>query len=138
MILISKTGLTQVAANIATILFSFFIGVQLLVATNIVPVAILWGSSQSNLTLGLRFASIGAALILGLFIFVIRYRAGLMGRTSLPFIIRLLAWVITGYMAMNVLGNLNSANQVEQLLFAPLAIILTVACLIVSGSKYSV
>ena len=130
----NKLGM-GVAANVATGLFLFFIAVQLLVAIGILPASILWGGGQDELTLGLRFASVGASLVLALFIYLIRSRAGLIsGRPPSPFI-RISAWVVTGYMALNVLGNFVSVNPIEKMVFGPLALILALACLIVTTSR---
>lgn len=123
------------AGNIATLLFLFFIGVQLLVAANILPVTIVQGGGQTELTLGLRLTSLGAAALLLFFAYVIRYRAGLLGRMPQPVLIKMLAWTVTGFMALNTLGNFLSVNPIEQMLFGPLAIVMFLACSVVSASK---
>lgn len=133
--LLSKPSFIQLSANIATILFAFFIGVQLLVATSIIPISILWGGRQTELTPSLRVASVVAALILGVFITIVRYRAGLIGRVPQPMVIRIAAWVVTGYMALNTLGNFASVSPVERLLFGSITIVITLACLIVAASR---
>lgn len=137
MTLLSKTNLVSFSANIATLLFGFFIGVQLLVAIGVLPSSILWGGGQTELTIGLRFASVGAASVLAGFIYVIRYRAGLVGSMPQPTFIKVLAWVVTGYMALNTLGNFLSVNPIEKMLFGSLTLILVFACLIVSASRLS-
>ena len=72
---LSKPNFVQLSANVATILFVFFIAVQLLVAAGIIPVSILWGGRQTELTLTMRLSSVVATVILGAFIYIIRYRA---------------------------------------------------------------
>lgn len=131
----SQTDFVQMSANMATILFALFIGVQLLVAADVIPISILWGGRQTELTPALRVASVVAAVILGVFIYVMRYRAGLVGSVPQPTVIRIAAWVVTGYMALNALGNFASVNSVEKFLFGPLAILATAACLIVAASQ---
>ncbi|MCB0030535.1 MAG: hypothetical protein KDE28_21635, partial [Anaerolineales bacterium] len=86
------------------------------------------------LTPGLRLASIAAILFLGLFIYIIRFRAGLLGDVALPTSIRALAWVVTGFMALNTLGNFASRSMGERLLFGPVTLLLTAACLVVAMS----
>ena len=137
MTLLSKNETATMAGNIATLLFGFFIGVQLLVAAGILPVTILWGGGQTELTLGLRFASLGAVALLALFIYVIRYRAGFFGRMPQPTFIKVLAWAVTAYMALNTLGNFLSVNPIEQMLFGPLTILMFLSCLVVSASRQS-
>ncbi|MCA9972422.1 MAG: hypothetical protein KC425_19505, partial [Anaerolineales bacterium] len=79
MTFLAKPNFVQGAANLATILLVLFMGVQLLLAVGILPISVAWGGRQTELTLGLRVASIAAVLVLGLFIYIVRYRAGLLG-----------------------------------------------------------
>jgi len=132
---LSKPNFVRNAANIATILFSFFIGVQLLVAMGVIPISILWGGRQSELTPSVRVSSVVAAIILGAFIYIVRYRAGLVGSIPQPIVIRVSAWVVTGYMVLNTLGNFASVSNVERFLFGPMTIALAITSLIVAASR---
>ena len=132
---LSKPNLVQFSANVATTLFAIFIVVQILAAAGIFPVSMLWGGRQTELTMTMRLTSVVAAVILGVFIYIIRYRAGLVGSIPQPMWIRIAAWVVMGYMALNTLGNFASISSVERLLFGPLTILMTVACFIVAASS---
>jgi len=134
---LSKPNFVKLSANIATVLLAFFIGVQLLVAVGVIPISILWGGRQTELTLALRLTSVVAALILSVFVYVIRSRAGLMGTVPPSTAVRVGAWVMTAYLALNTLGNFVSVSPVEKLLFGPLTILLTAACVIVAASSSS-
>jgi len=68
------------------------------------------------------------------FIYVIRYRAGLVGALPIPVLIKVFSWIITAFMAFNTLGNLTSLNTKEKIIFGPITLLLTVACLLVSAS----
>ncbi len=118
-----NVNFVQTTANIATVLFVFFIGFQLLLAAGLLPVSMAWGGRQTELTPVLRLASIAAAILLGVFIYIIRYRAGLIGSVPAPTAIRVLAWVVAGYMTLNTVGNFASFNSIEKLLFGPMTII---------------
>ena len=135
MTFLSRTDFVHTTANIATVLFALFIGIQLLLASGILPVSIAWGGRQTELTPTLRVTSIVAAIILGIFIYIIRYRAGLTGSEAIPIAIRISSWVVTAYMAFNTLGNLASTSNTEKLLFGPITFLLTIACIIISVSK---
>jgi hypothetical protein len=87
------------------------------------------------LTPSLRVGSLVAALVLGVFAYIIRYRAGLVGSVPQPTVIRIAAWAVTGYLALNTLGNFASVSPVEKFLFGPLTILMTAACLIVAASQ---
>ena len=135
MSLLSNTKLIHTAANIATFLFVVVIVLQILLAAGILPISMAWGGRQSQLTISLRIASIIAAVLLGAFIYVIRYRAGLVGKVPIPVLIKVVSWIITAFMAFNTLGNITSLSANEKLLFGPVTFILTVACLLVSASS---
>ena len=132
---LSNATFVETAGNTATVLFAIFIGIQLLLATGILPVSIAWGGRQTELTPALRVASIVAVFIVGAFIYIIRYRAGLIGTVPAPTAIWVMAWVVTAFMALNTVGNFASVNNTEKLLFGPITIAITVACLIVSASR---
>ncbi len=127
--------LPKLAANIASILFGLFMAAQLLLALGILPISMAWGGRQTELTPGLRVASMAAILILGVFIYIVRYRAGLLGSVPTPTSIRVMAWVVTGFMALNTLGNFASLSSAERLLFGPMTLMLTAACLVVAASQ---
>jgi hypothetical protein len=133
--LLSNTKLIHTTANIATFMFVVVIVLQILLAAGILPISMAWGGRQSQLTASLRIASIIAAVLLGAFIYVIRYRAGLVSNVPIPVIIKVVSWIITAFMAFNTLGNITSLSINEKLLFGPVTFILTVACLLVSASK---
>jgi hypothetical protein len=135
MTLLANDKFPKLAANLATILFGLFMGAQLLLAVGILPISMAWGGRQTELTLGLRVASVAAILVLGGFIYIIRYRAGLLGSLPAPRSIRLLAWVVTGFMALNTLGNFASLSSAERLLFGPVTLMIAAACLIVAASR---
>lgn len=126
-----------IAANIATLLFAIVIILQLLLVLGILPVTMFWGGTQTELTLGLRLASVAAAIILALFAYVIRRRAGLIGSPPPSTLVKILSWVITAFMVLNTLGNLASQSTAEKIVFAPLTILLAITCFIVSISKTS-
>ena len=132
---LSKPNFVRNAAHIASVLFFIFIVVQLLVAAGIIPISILWGGRQPDLTPSLRAASVVAAIILGLFIYIIRYRAGRVGSVPTPTSIRVAAWVVTGYMALNTLGNFASVSNVERFVFGPMTLIMMITSLIVAVSR---
>ncbi len=71
MSILSDASLVRSAANITTVLFALVIFLQILLAAGILPVSMAWGGQYTDLTTTLRFASLAAAFILLLFIYVI-------------------------------------------------------------------
>lgn len=135
MTFLANTEYVKTAANIATALLCLLMVVQLLLAVGILPVSIAWGGRQTTLTPGLRLAGVAAIFVLGLFIAIIRYRAGMLGSIPAPTTIRVLAWAVTGFMVLNTLGNLSSVSTVERFLFGPITILLAVTSFIVAASR---
>jgi hypothetical protein len=131
----APSPVTRIAANAATALFGIVILLQLLLAAGVLPVTMAWGGTQETLTPAIRGASVLAALFLAGFAFVIRRRAGLVGNPPIPSQIKMLSWFVTGAMALNTMGNLASQSMEEKAIFAPITILLTVACAVVSFSK---
>ena len=135
---LSNTQLIVSTANVATLLFAVVIVLQILLAAGILPVSMAWGGRQSKLTASLRISSIIAAILLGTFIFVIRYRAGLVGNGPIPAVIMVVSWIITAFMAFNTLGNLASLSTKEKVVFGPITALLTLACLLISASSLAI
>jgi hypothetical protein len=125
----------KIAGNVATLAFLAVIVLQLLLALGILPVTMAWGGSQTVLTPSLRLAHVLAALLLLGFAYVIRRRAGLLADSRPSRLIRILAWVITGFLFLNTLGNFASSSIAEKLVSGSLSLVLAIACLLVSVSK---
>ena len=131
----TKRSAASIAGNLATVLFALIIILQLLLAVGILPISMAWGGRQPVLTPGLRIASLAAIAILAFFAYVIRRRAGLVGKVPPSKTIKILSWLITAFMVLNTLGNLASQSTGEKILFTPISLLLAVCCFVVSISK---
>ena len=130
-----SASIVRGSGNIATILFGIVILIQLLIAAGVLPITMAWGGRQEVLTPGLRIASVVSAIILGLFAYIIRHRAGLMGAEDISVWIKVLAWIVTAFMAFNTFTNLASQSTTEKIVFVPITSILTILCFVVSISR---
>uniref|UniRef100_A0A7S2N4U4 Uncharacterized protein n=1 Tax=Helicotheca tamesis TaxID=374047 RepID=A0A7S2N4U4_9STRA len=131
---------TTFTANLATLLFLVIATIQSCIACGLVPISIIWGGSQTDLTKKLRLASIVAAVILVSMAWVIRTRAGLITSFSLRSSsksIRISSWIVTFYMALNTVGNFLSTNVFERYGFGCMTAILFICCWVVSSSSPS-
>jgi len=135
MISLSSTKLIHLTANVATFFFVVTIMIQIFLAAGVLPISLAWGGQAPQLTPTLQIASVISAMILGVFIYVIRSRAGLVGHGSVSAAVKLGAWIITVFMALNTLGNVTSSNSIEKFAFAAVTFTLSVACLLISVSK---
>jgi len=135
MSILSNRLVIHIAEKVATVLYGVTAFLQLLLAGGILPVTMAWGGRQSVLTPGLRISSLVAVAILVFFAYVIRRRAKLIDGVSVPTFIKILAWVITAYSALNFLGVITSLSMGEKLLFGPISFLLLISCFMISGSK---
>ncbi len=110
---LSKPSLNKIVGIMAVVLFGIVIILQLMLAAVILPVSMAWGGRQTVLTTGLRFASLGAAVVLACFAFVISRRAGLEGEMPPSTLIKVISWLIIAYLALNTLGNFTSLGAGE-------------------------
>lgn len=131
----TKRSAASIAANVATVLFAIVIVLQLLLALGILPVTMAWGGTQTELTPLLRLAGVAAAIILALFAYIIRRRAGLIGDAPPSRAIKIMSWLITAFMVLNTLGNLTSQSTAEKIVFTPITVLLAISCFVVSISK---
>jgi hypothetical protein len=124
----------RIAANVATVAFALAILLQLLLAAGILPISMAWGGTQTVLTPQLRIASLVAAAVLGIFAYIIRRRAGLLGGQP-PRSMAILSWVVTAFLSLNMLGNFASSSAGEARLFGPISLVLALSCLLASASR---
>jgi len=125
----------RIAGNAATALYALTIILQLLLASGILPITMAWGGREPVLTTNLRIASLASVALLVFFIYIIRRRAGLVRDASITLRIKVLAWLVTAFSALNFLGILVSLSRGEKMLFGPISFLLVVACILVSLSK---
>jgi hypothetical protein len=123
------------AANAATVGFILTAILQLLLALGLLPISMAWGGTQSELTPAFRISGFVAAVVLCLFAYLVRRRVGLAGPESPSRLTKILAWLVTIYLGLNVVGNFVSASRAETLIFGPLSLLLFIACLLVAVSK---
>jgi len=125
----------RLAAIIAVIAFALTMLLQVLIALGVLPITMAWGGTQTVLTPALRVAGLASVLVLVFFAYIILRRAGLVGLPPVPFWIRLMAWLITAFLALNTLGNFASRSPSERMVAGPISLVLVLACLVVALSR---
>lgn len=148
----------EVAATIvAMILFGGMAVVQLLLASGILPSTIAWGGGRGgaeseeqdqnedyededidadmDTPLWMRIASIIAACILLGMAYLVYVRSYLYRYPEKSHrLVKILSWVITGFLGLNFLGNLASNSNIERYVFGSVTLVLCICCIIVSMS----
>lgn len=123
----------RLAGHIMLGAFASVVLLHLLVLRDIVPWQMLWGGLADTTDIaGLSLFAIGVAL------FVMFVTANNLAYIPplFPRLMRILMWIICGYLLVNTAGNLLSANIVEQYYFAPITCVLSVcAARVAWGTK---
>jgi hypothetical protein len=121
-----------VAASVAAVGFLLLVGFQLALALGAPWGRAAWGGGHNRLPLGLRIASGFAAVIWIVAAFVVLGRAG-SGVSPVPIgVARWGNWVLVGLLALGALMNFASSSRWERFLMSPIALLLSVLCLVVA------
>jgi hypothetical protein len=93
-----------------------------------------WGGSSADLPAGLRAAS-GIAVVLWLLAAaIVAQRSGLLNTRLGGTFVRRGTWALVGLMSVSTLMNLASRSAPERSIWAPVGLVMTVACLILARS----
>ena len=115
----------KAAAFAAVALLVVLAGFQAALAAGLPAAQYAWGGRFSGaLPVAYRWASVAALPMLALAAWVILARADIARPGSGARTIRIAAWAITGFLALNALGNLMSASPAERLVMTPLSLLL--------------
>lgn len=121
-------------ATAATCLLVLLMSFQVLLALGLPLGKAAWGGEHRVLPANLRWASLAAVFILALAIWMVLARANLMPPGADPQVVRILAWLFSGYFTLNIAMNLLSKSSFEKLIMTPTAAILVVCYVIVARS----
>jgi hypothetical protein len=91
-----------------------------------------FGGTQVILSARRRVLSSASALVFLAALYVILARAGLFGPLSKDSPLRVAIWIIVGIFALSALANAASRSRWERHLMAPVALVLTLACVTVA------
>lgn len=122
-------------ANIAQygllIILSIFLGLHILVLLKIIPYNIVWGGRLMSDKEMYRFETVSILINL-IFLFIILVHSNYLAIDFPKKIMTLILWIMTAMFAFNTVGNAMSKNKLEQKLFTPITIILTIFSLILA------
>ena len=124
---------TRTAAGVAAIGLAGTALFQVALASGVPWGAGAWGGLYEQLPPPLRVSSAISAVVLVAAAALVLRRAGFWGTTSTP--VRVLTWLLVPLLALSALGNFASASRWENLLLGPLALLLSVLCVVVARSR---
>jgi predicted membrane-bound spermidine synthase len=112
----------KLAGNILLFSLGLLLVFHILVLLKIVPADIMWsGQANSGNLIALEIIALVVTLFFG---FIIAAKAGSINAGKFVGIVNILVWVIFIFLLLNTLGNLASGVSFENLIFAPITIVL--------------
>jgi hypothetical protein len=124
--------LTEIAGIVFCVLLGALAIFQLALASGAQLGRFAWGGGHERLPIGLRVGSMVSIVIYALFATIVLDRAGLIALFPNSSIAGVGIWVLVGFLALGVLGNVISKSRSERLVMTPLALALCVLALTVA------
>ncbi|HET9589121.1 MAG TPA: hypothetical protein VFO91_10065 [Anaerolineales bacterium] len=115
---------TRLAGNILLAAMGLLLLFHLLVLFGVIPADIVWGGmidSESSNLIALEIIALAVTL---LFMLIIAAKTGYIRSGRFAGLVMVGMWIFFAYLVVNTLGNLASGVSFENLVFAPITIIL--------------
>jgi len=125
--------MTGFAAVLATAILTALAVLQAAVASGAPLGRFVWGGQHRTLPPPLRVSSAASILLYAGFALVLLSRAGVLPGSDTGFVV-VTAWLVFGFLALAVFGNLASRSKAERRTMVPTSAILAAAGLIVAAS----
>lgn len=122
--------IARVAGLVAAIGLAGTAAFQLLLALGVPWGRAAWGGAHDRLPAALRVASALSAGVLLIAAYVVLGQVGYWSGPSA--LLRWGTWALVGLLAFSALGNFASSSRWEKLLFGPIALSISLLCLIVA------
>ncbi len=116
------------------IVLTLFLILHICVLLKFIPYNIVWGGRLKSDIEMYRFEAISILMNL-FFLFVILVQSGFLVIGFPKIIMTVLLWAMTILFLFNTFGNIMSKNKIEQRLFTPITIILTIFSLILAWTN---
>ncbi len=114
----------KLAGNILLAALGVLFIFHILVILGLIPADIVWGGQVKDAQANLVLLETIALLVTLLFIFIVAVKTGYIKMDRLRGVINAGIWLIFIFMILNTLGNIASAASFENLVFAPITVIL--------------
>ena len=114
----------KLAGNILLVALGLLAIIHILILLNLLPSNIVWGGQIGDSPTKLVMLEIIALLVTALFAIIIAAKIGYFKADKYRRAINIGAWVVFAYLVLNTIGNLASGVSFENLVFAPITILL--------------
>jgi hypothetical protein len=126
---VKKLISANVAGNILLVSMGLLAIFHILVLLNFVPPDLVWGGQIGVSTTNLLVLEIIALLVTAVFAMIIAAKVGYIGISKFKKATTVGAWILFAFLILNTVGNLASGVSVENLVFAPITLILAFCAL---------
>ncbi len=116
----------KVAGNILLVAMGLLLPFHILVLLGVIPADIVWGGMIQGAQANLITLETIALVVTLLFMLIIAAKTGYVQAGKLSVVINIGVWFIFVFLLLNTLGNLASGVSFENLVFAPITIILAI------------
>ena len=123
--------MTMIAQYGLILILSVFLSFHLLILTKIIPYTIVWGGRLKS-DKEMYCFEIVSVIINSFFLFMVLVHSNILPISFPKIVMTTNLWVMTALFAFNTLGNIVSKNKLEQRLFTPITILLTIFSLILA------
>ena len=117
---------TRLAAKLLIVVFILLAIFHVLILFEVLPADIVWGGHINDSSTNLIAYELIALFIILLFIMIVAAKINDIKQNKSRTLVNIGAWIIFVYFILNTLGNIASAVSVENLIFAPITILLTI------------
>ena len=124
----------KIAQSGLIIILSLFLILHFLVLLKIIPYTLVWGGRLKSDKEMYRFEIISIGMN-ALLVLVVLVQANFIVIDIPRIIITYALWVMAGLFLLNTFANATSKNRIEQRVFTPVTILLTIFCLILAWSN---
>ncbi|PJZ53033.1 hypothetical protein [Leptospira adleri] len=122
----------EIKKNIGRILIALFSAIfcfHFLILIGVIPYTIVWGGRLENLQQMYGFEAV-SILLNSFFLFVILMERRCIRRYFSNSVLKVILWGMVVLFFLNTLGNLNSLNQLESIVFTPITFLIALFCLL--------
>jgi hypothetical protein len=124
------------ASALAALVLSFAVIFQILLAIGLPLGQAAWGGTHRVLPPRLRIASALSSLLLGLAVWIVLARTGLVTIPWQSSVVRIGTWVVFCFLILNTVSNFVSKSRIERTVMTPAAFVCSVCLLVIALSSY--
>lgn len=128
---------SKAAGYVLIVSCGFMVCFQLLLALGVRIPGAAWGSRYEVLPAGLRFASLIAVLIFLFLMAIVLQKLGTISVFLKPGFVNAALWFFGVYFLFNTVMNALSPGQIEKYFMTPLALIMSISCVVLARKKTS-